>query len=491
MPSAGNIINVHETLALSLSHCFQEFRLSKKSIATESTPSRVPKRFSWLLPLAVFMGLIAVRLPFLPVTLTGEEGMLAYLAVDTGRDILPKLIVARVDGKDIMSGPNHPIPPYLVLVRVMRPLSSGVNYDALSLGGKSILARLPFFAFSCIGLLSLALLGAWLFRCGRLEDLILPLGAIAFIGSSAPLVWGSVQPQLDGGWGVMLVGLSALCLFAAGKSMGTWRSIAFAYLSGAIAAMGKNEWTMAFAAAAVGAMLVAVVLRRMRRDQFQNVLKPSLYLVLGAIVGILCGTLVSIWLDKANFFGGFNVMYRFTLNPSCSWLEAFGVRSQRVWHLFPLVLVSIWAFLSNPKAFIFHKTSFLILLLWGLLLCGGYMATAWGPHHDRYLCPGFFALLCFITAGLKAARIPRMTSRVLAVFFLAGISFNIVSLFHQQHTISVPRERTIYRQLAQCEKRGKPEVVGAAFGYYFPRADFISNSLGEAYAQKLLKRHGK
>jgi hypothetical protein len=417
--------------------------------------------------------------------------MLAYLAVDNGRDIVPKLLIARLDGKDIMSGPNHPIPPYLVLVRVIRPLSSAMSYDALSLEGKSIVARLPFFVFFCIGLLSLTLLGAWLFRCGRLEGSILPLGIIAFIGSSTPLVWGSVQPQLDGGWGVMLVGVSALCLFAAEKSIGTWRRIGFAHLSGTIAALGKNEWTVAFVAATVVALLVAVVLRQIRRGQFQNSLKPNLYLALGAIAGILCGSLLSIWLDKANFFGGFNVMYRFSLNPPYSWLEAFGIRSQRVWYLFPLVLVSIWAFLSNPKAFIFHKTSFLILLLWGLFLCGGYLAIAWSPHHDRYFCPGLFALLCFITAVFKVASIPRMTNWILAAFFLAGTCFNLVSLFNQHHRTSVPRERIILRQLAQFEKRRKPEVVGAAFGYYFPKADFVSNSLGEAHAQKLLGPHGK
>jgi hypothetical protein len=265
----------------------------------------------------------------------------------------------------------------------------------------------------------------------------------------------------------------------------------FAYLSGTIAAMGKNEWTVAFVAAAVGVLLVAVVLRKIKRDQFQNALKPSLYLILAAIVGILCGTFVSISLDKANFFGGFDVMYRFALNPPYSRLEAFEIRCQRVWHLFPLVLVTVWVFLSNPKEFIFHKTLLLILMLWGVFLCAGYVATAWGPHNDRYFCPGFFALLCFITAGLKVARIPRMATLVLAVFFLVGVSFNLATLVPQDRRIAVPMERKIYRQVAHFEKHGRPEVVGAALGYYFPKADFVSNSLGEACAQKLLKRYGK
>jgi hypothetical protein len=471
--------------------CLNEVRLSEKGGAKSSKSSVKPKGILWLLPLAVFMGLLVIRIPFLSVALTGEEGMFAYLAINNGHDVVPKLLIGRLDGKDMWSGPSHPIAPYLFLVRFVRPLSSGMDYQAMSLKEKSVVARVPFFSLFCIALLALAILGRWQFAVRQLKDLAVPLGAIAFIGSSAPMVWGSVQPQLDGSWGVMLVGLSTLCLHEGMEALNTWRRIGLAFLSGMIAAMGKNEWAIAYLAALGVGLLVAVILRRPPRNGSAIPLQPGAHLVLGAASGLLFGTLFSISMDQTNYFAGFNIMARFGLDSSYSWLQAFLIRCQKMWHLFPLVALSGWVLHCHRKALVFRRFPLLVILLWGLFLCGGYIGTAWSPHVHRYFCLGYFCLLCFITAGLKEVRIPRITRCTLAAFFLAGTCLNAAVLFRQYQRTAIQRERSLYTQLAQFQRDGKPQIVGAALGYYFPKADFVSNSLGEAKARKLLERRGK
>jgi hypothetical protein len=450
-----------------------------------------------ILPVLVLLCCIAVRISLLSTPLTGEEGCFAWLAVENGHekieDAEKSILLARLDGKPILSKTNHPIVPYAFLALAVRPLSRLLPFDSLSYDLKSVVGRLPFLCLSSVGLLFLFAAGGWVFRLDRPIELLFPLTLIAFAATSPMLVAGAIQPQVDGSWGVMLVATSAFCLCAAGRSAALRSRFWLAFVAGIIAAMGKNEWAIAFLAAAAAGWFIAARIGTSLQSHEKHSLLPNGPLFAGMISGVLSGSVISLWVAPDCYLGGFDVMRRFSLHPQLAWPEATLLRLPKIWPGLLLLLLSGWILLPNLRPLVRQNASLISLFLWGLFLMAGFLATSWSAD-DRYFCPGLFALLCFAVVSLELVNLPRRLSNLLSLACIMGISFNLFALYHPWGRMK-SRQRltpvTHHTQYVDFRNTQKPVFTGTAFGYYYPDADFVSYSLGEEGAKRLLTQHGK
>lgn len=284
----------------------------------------------------------ALRAPFLDLPLSGEEGIFAMLAVDNGRPApaaREAIAVARSGGRDTWEAPQHPLPPYVLLIHAVRPLLAHADFSALPLEQKSRLARWPFFALSIAAWLGWLAL-AWKSAGGDAPAWKLALAAFLFVNSAPLVVGASIQPQLDGSFGVLAVCASALCLAFSSRSAALYAGAGFA------AALGKNEWAIAFAAACALAWLAGRFSKSAPDGQKEGNASAS-RAIAWALAGLAAGTLLSIGMDWANYRDGFLLMFKFGMGTPQPWSTTFAMRLPWIWPLFPMLALAAWLFRSN------------------------------------------------------------------------------------------------------------------------------------------------
>lgn len=425
----------------------------------------------------------ALRAPFLDLPLSGEEGIFAMLAVDNGRPApaaRESIAVARAGGRDAWEAPQHPLPPYVFLIHAVRPLLAPEHFGALPLEQKSRLARWPFFALSIAAWICWLAL-AWKSAAGDASGWKLALAALLF-ANSAPLVVGaSIQPQLDGSFGVLAVCVSALCLAFSNRSAAAGAGAGFA------AALGKNEWALAFAAACALAWLAGRFFKTAPDASEQRAIP-------WAFAGLVAGTLLSAVLDWANYRDGFLLMFKFGLGTPQPWSTTFAQRLPWIWPLFPMLALAAWLFCSNRAhaANPAHR----LLFFYGIALSAGYLATNWtSDFFPRYFAPPLFALCCYVALACASPgfRLHRAAATALPLLLCAGSIFHVYQLVQQR-----AQDRTLgsypgtaaselsaaypdyYARRAGYAARGELPVTNAAYGYYYPDADYTTRPDGTA-----------
>ena len=456
-------------------------------------------RWAWMLTALSVLALAGLRLPFLDGPLAGEEGMFACMAVDNG-DVAPEphqaLLVARIAGRDVWDAPQHPLPPYWVLIHGVRPWQKPAEFGSLTLGQKSMRARIPFAVLFCLALLAWVSLAVRRTCAGPDADhWKLILAAFLFVVSAPLMVGGSIQPQLDGSWGVLIVGLAAGSLGAAHRTTHAGQAMAACFLAGFLAAMGKTEWALAFLAACLASWMAGVLggPSNGQRTSAQRV-------ALSALTGLAAGSLLSLCLDWANFRDGFLLMFRFGLGSPQPWSATFALRWPWIWPLFPMLSLAVVVYCARRGC-----PALAILFFWGLCLSAGFLVTNWtGDFFPRYFCPALFALLCYVTAAWgSAASVPgsvpgnapssapaaRSSWPFAAMLLLcAGCLLNVSSLNKlrigkagQAALICHPDTdraelarayEEFYARRNEFSAQGSVPLTNSVYGYYFPDADF-------------------
>lgn len=216
----------------------------------------------WLRPsrlgqvLLVVAAVLLLRLPFLANPMVGEEGAFAYLVaspVPSSRytpDHRPQMLIGQIGQQPMLYPFQHAIIPYVVLETGVGTVLRAAGAASRSARVRTIAVRsayLVLFMLGCGGLL-------W-FASGNL--LAAAIGGFAL--STPLLVGASIQPQVDGGMGVLLIG-GAGALLAWQRSTG---QVLRAALAGVLVGVGRQEWAMAFlAASALQAGVTAAVTAR-------------------------------------------------------------------------------------------------------------------------------------------------------------------------------------------------------------------------------------
>ena len=217
---------------------------------------------------AVLVALLAAaRLPFIGNILAGEEGYFAALvlsgvptsAVDDKH--LPREIAGFIDGKPILQTFRRTVMPYMIMETVGRAVATRNALGSLPRESLTIAARWPFafmFFLGSLGLIALTVQAATsASKRPSATTALAPLGVTLWSLSGPLAVGASIQPQVDGSVGVLLLGSAATLLVTGDieNPAAPWRFL----IAGLLAGLGKHEWALAFAAAALVASLVCLM----------------------------------------------------------------------------------------------------------------------------------------------------------------------------------------------------------------------------------------
>ena len=400
-------------------------------------------RLAALLLFALFVGLLVLtRAPFLSNVLVGEEGMHAAFVLAKGSQApvneqgIPQLMLGSFEGEAFLGATQHSIGPYVVLrwlsgvwpVAVGDPLPLS---DALE--ARSVQARLPFFLLYLLGVAGL--LWRWATVCVQAPSWRWwVFGGLLFYGLTTPLaIGGSIQPQIDASVGVALVGLAAWLLTAVwGPGLQVWTAIA----AGALVGFGKQEWTLAFAAAWV----VVLLLSKLWRCANAGTLG-------GFALGLGVGTALTYGLSPTDYLASFNLMDHFLSKSSdVNRLELLMQWRSYLAPVLLLLLLMTVAGVGRLPQLVRQSPGAVIVAGGAWAIAVGFAAAGWrGDGFPRYYAPALvaslYALQVFVLGwpDLGRRRTAALIGLALVVFGLST-NFGLIGegLSRKESITSIP-----------------------------------------------------
>jgi len=445
-------------------------------------PALMARALAGVAFLVLALALVASRLPFLPNTLLGEEGMFAALVIHPTPSStqvangLPQQLVGQIDGSPIYRGFEHPIIPYLVMERGIGVLGRAAHVLERDFATRNVVARGCFFALFTLGVLGLLWRAAAAWVDPRAEGPKFVIPAVVLYVLTTPLLLGaSIQPQVDGSYGVMLMGLAAFVLVA-GQRRG-FETAAF-LIAGILVGLGRIEWVMAFA---VAALVVFVA-------QVAFVTRAPFYLPLVFVVGLAAGSAVSYLASPPDYLAGLRLMHGIGRTSDGSFLA---VRQQGIL-LAPALLLAAIAGVScvlRRRSLLTEASGTLILTLGGILVIAGFAASNWwGDGFPRYYAPATVAL-AFVVADLAGRASWSSLGRIAAgALVLVGLWFN-AHFAHARVTqgasiTSYPGAglKALREQMAFSAELARAENAimfeNASIWIYYPDVNFVGRDLG-------------
>ena len=386
-------------------------------------------RLAALLLFALFLGLLLLtRAPFLSNVLVGEEGMHAAFVLAKGsyapvnEQGIPQLMLGSFEGEAFLGATQHSIGPYVVLRWLSTVWPVAID-DPLAVSNglamRSIQARLPFLLLYSLG--AAGLLWRWATVCVQSPSWRWwVFGGLLFYGLTTPLaVGGSIQPQIDASVGVALVGLAAWLLTGAWPpGFQGWAPVA----AGVLVGFGKQEWTLAFAAA----WLVVLLLSKLWSCANRNILG-------GFALGLGVGTALTYGLSPTDYLASFNLMDHFLSKSSD--VNRLELLMQWRSYLFPVLLMLLLMTMAGigrlPQ--LVRQSPGAVMVAggaWAIAL--GFAAAGWrGDGFPRYYAPALvaslYALQVFVLGwpDLGRRRNTALIGLAVVVFGLA-INFGVI-----------------------------------------------------------------
>ena len=442
-------------------------------------------RLAVVLLFALSLGLLVLtRAPFLSNVLVGEEGMHAAFVLAKGsyapvnEQGIPQLMLGSFEGEAFLGATQHSIGPYVVLRWLSTVWPVAVN-DPLAvsngLATRSVEARLPFLLLYLLGVTGL--LWRWATVCiERPSRSWWVFGGFLFYGLTTPLaVGGSIQPQIDASVGVALVGLAAWLLTAAWPPrLQGWTSTA----AGVLVGFGKQEWTLAFAAA----WLVVLLLSKLWSCANRNILG-------GFALGLGVGTALTYGLSPTDYLASFNLMDHFLSKSSD--VNRLELLMQWRSYLFPVLLMLLlmtMAGIGRLPQLVRQSPGAVITAggAWAIAL--GFAAAGWrGDGFPRYYAPALvaslYALQVFVL-GLPDLGRRRNTAFIGLAVVVVGlaVNFGVIGdgLSRKESITSVPglRLKPINRRFERIiqESAGDDQSVyvdHSGLWLYSPELDFV------------------
>lgn len=464
-----------------------------RDVANECAELRTYRKYrtlAWAAFLILTLALVASRLPFLSNTLLGEEGMFAALVLSPTppsaevANGLPQQLIAQIDGRRFYGSFEHPIIPYLVmergvgvLGRAAHALDGGFNY-------RNQVARGCYFVLFSIGVLGLLWRAATALVAGDTSGPAFVVPAAVIYVLTTPLLLGaSIQPQVDGSAGVMLMGLAAFVLLAGqGRPLQTPAFL----VAGVLIGLGRIEWVLAFAVAALAVLAARAVLVR----------GEPLGLPLVLLAGLAAGSAISWMASPDDYLSGIDVLHRISAGATSSFETA---RQQRPL-LTPVIVVAAAAVTLcafRLRSVLAGASGTLMLTLGAIGVIAGFAASNWaGDGFPRYYAPALVAL-AYAVVDLAGRLDWSARGRVVAgVLVLAGLWPNLQfardRLARDVSITSLPGAslRAMRAQMAVSAGWARAEnaipLENSSIWLYYPSISFVSKDLGLAGARELL-----
>ena len=442
----------------------------------------------------------ATRLPFIADVLTGEEGEFAALVLNDpptsalDPDHLPREIAGSIDGRLILSSFHRTVMPYIVLERLGRLFAPGHALGRLPAEKLTVAARLPFaviFLLGSAGLIALTIQTATSVCKHSSPALAIAPLTITFWSLTSPLAVGaSIQPQLDGSAGVLLLG-TATILLALGN-IESWSARGRFFAAGALAGLGKHEWALAFAAAALGAAFISLWLSSTRRNA------GSAFAAF--FIGLVLAVALSCAISPADYREGFAVMAAF-----------YAKTGGHLWALerpqWPLTLPVVALILIDGAFLVIvlrpvlrEAPGLLLAYLGATAIAVGYAISGWsGDGLPRYFAPPLVMLPIVFVAlwrRFKDRIAPAIGWSVIAAslfglsasaVFLADSYINKVSITEFRGTPLAKSERNIATAAELAHNTGDIVLTQTTTWIYHQHINFLWAT--KAWAERDVAAH--
>jgi hypothetical protein len=471
-----------------------------------------------LATLATFILLVVLRFPFLHQPLIGEEGMFAMIVSGYQApkviDSKPKLasqidqncllVIGHVGMEgDTLVRPSRNIAPYCFLGFVVKPLVTSFNLSTLNFDSKSTFIRSVFLGISGIGFASLCLL-AYLISV-RLSGAKQALPFLVLLGfTSVPLALGaSIQPQLDGAFGFLLlsnVGLLAYC--GSKKTLTTVSRLFLNFIAGFLIAFCKNEWPLTLLLSVVlvvgCSFCYALYESRLFRLNIQSQLRIRLTVGIGLALGCLVGMFLCYWFSPRDYLDGFNLMNNIHGSRKSHFKIFFQSLIFNIQILAPIIVVLLggaWCIFKNWKSLVNEEIGLFILYIWSCGVLVGFLQSGWGGDgFPRYYLPPLLMASIFLMTQLPAV-FQNMRSKAainvwIVLIVIAAIlyyGFTLVK-FRGGESITVPvNYMELKKSLIGAASINQKDPYGilvhqVGLGFYFPGTNFIAADIGREAA---------
>jgi hypothetical protein len=368
----------------------------------------------------------AVRIPFLSNELVGEEGEFAFLVASPtpssqlSADGLPKLLAANLDGKYALDSFQHAVIPYVFLERIPGTIVRQMRILSKSPISRIIIVRMAYLSLFLGGVLGLAWLSTFPLQNGTVRELF-PTLLIPLYALTTPLaVGGSIQPQIDGAFGVLTVGVvAALLLPSPGCVASLWRYL----VAGCIVGLGRAEWALAFFVVSG-----VVVVFQAAKGAPGIAITPYLSLLCGVVIGVA----VSVAASPDDYVSSFLVAQRVSNHTGAGVLAL-----RQAQYVFPICAFTcaVAAALMHPSNSFARETPGLLVAAGsGVIIFLGFAISGFsGDGFPRYYAPALTLLAYGATwLSVKNGR----PQGVVAILTLGGLVWN-ASYLIQAHRAGV------------------------------------------------------
>lgn len=481
-------------------------------------------------------GFFLFRIPFYAQELVGEEGIFAHLFLHD----VPKpdyLLIARVDGVNLMGAPQHPAPMYEAIGAAGKMVRHLVHFGAMDPLESAFALRM---AFSLP--LLFVLLGCLFFLYRHANDGLYQWLVLLLVFASSPvLLVSSTELQLDASFGAGIFGVWALaCAFLCTKrELSTRRRGAVMFLACFLAGLGKNEWSFVLFVC----LAVCIVYARFARSAGAR--RGDTAVLLLGLLGLITGNVVSFLYDPLNYVMGLQLMSKMSrgesiLNPGklrqlvakmgARWtyvaqtvllLMAATVPLFRSWSeidrsvrwgagmlvlvgvyyvstlnellpfnilsfLLPLAVLSVFPFsasrgVDRDGARTGVSACLLLPLLFSLMLFAAYFLSTWEGGPRYYAVAHVVALVAVLAVAAELASVSRkrfLQRLLLCLVVLHGVSFANLDRFKRVEEKAPPRAL------------GCLPVVSSGKAV-FTTDDFLGSAGGRDYFESMSRKYGR
>lgn len=473
--------------------------------------------FRLLLVVATFFLLVATRLPFLSQPLLGEEGVFAVIVTGYGSEIstgdredskLSKkikdncyLVISHLSGVDTIIGPSRNIVPYCFLGLIVKPLVANIHSSLDEFDSKSLFIRVIFLFISSIGFISLCTLT--LIVSKRLAGIrvLIPSVTLLFFATSKLALGSSIQPQIDGAFGFLLLSSSALFVYVGAiYSKNNFNRFLNNVIAGFLMALCKVEWPLVlFVAIGIGISLHIFIIAYKGKIDASIFNRESTLITLSICGGLLIGAVAGMYFcylfSPLDYMSGISLMGNINGSKADSFyysaLKLISLNYEVIAPIFFLMIFGLVGVYKNKNNIFEGEIGLLILYLWSIGLLVGFLQSGWiGDGFPRYFLPSLL-----ISGVFCITQIPYIfksnTSMLISGFYLLLLfSVSVFSVekelkkYNAGRSITVPgnyieRKKMILK--AGSEYKRDPFVVAVispTIRYYFPEANFISIDIG-------------
>lgn len=466
----------------------------------------------------IFLVLILlVRVPFLKQTLIGEEGTHtmfvvgyesknAYVLGDSEK--YPVIInhcyavTGRINEHDIIQPSSRNIVPYCILGLGIQPLAQLVDLSKLTFTEKSQFARSLFLLISSVGILSLLLI-CYFAADGLPKKLMpLPFAILFYFTSNQLLIGSSIQPQLDGAFGFLLLGTSSLLLYLASTQQTTLlRKIFLAFIVGTISAFCKNEWTLTLIGSAFSLLILRSALVKVKIIETSSADKGINFIYLSLILGSIFGMGLCYLASPQDYIDGFRLMGALSsVDPYTSFIKT--IQNPMLRPALASLFVGLLLIGINFKPLIKDQSLVLLVYIWGFSILLGYLQSGHtGDGFLRYYVPT--VILCtsviitliprtyLLIKGLPGIIIiaPALVIASFISFYtlLQGMRWEGTSITVPMSPIKV-KEKILEANSVSSNDKDAVFLTHSSIRYYFPGVNFIAKDVGYSGADGLIER---